>query len=722
MAERPRHQRGAALLLALLVLIMAGLIALTPSLRRANSSANERIEAVSDSLAAAKAALIGYAINYPALYPGQSPGYLPCPDLDNDGSADPPCGLQGETVIGRLPWKQLGLSDLHDESGECLWYAVSGNFKNNPPPPQLNWDSRGQIAIQDATTGQLLASPADASGGVAAAIIAAGPPLAGQERGQGNQRCHGLPANDYANYLDGAYVSPAPGTLTLKMGSRTHATINDRLIWITPRELFGRIKKRTDFPSIIYGLQSAIGTTLEQSGLANGPANAQDQGSKSVGGLPAGFTVTNTLYGDLQKRWDDQFRYARCQGGTPCLVINGKNCRGALVFTGERQGGGPRSDSEKGMPGSYPMAAYLEGDVLTVFSSASTTIGTASTNYQPSAPANDLVQCLGSTTLSFNEDLTTLATTAPPLPNQQSLVQIDPSTKTVTLGLPAVNLGGAQPGDLAACTWFSQPKLFGHGLRAYFEFNVATPGEGFTLAIVDAERNPGAGSCGAAGQHLGYSGINTLSAPANRIAWPKIGLEFDMVSNAGYDESRPLLGLGRNDNLIGSPHMAFVFWGNSSASSLPGGTRLPDWDDNAHGLGGPFSSTGPSDPMNPVMRLAARRLSIIDDVNRTVRIRLDISRNHDSATRRATYTLDAWAFNPNNTACFVENIQMQDFSTPFAPIHPGCRTTNHISHTVTLDDTGSDKAFRLAKLGFTVGQTLLGAKITLSKFSAEFLP
>ena len=80
----------------------------------------------------AKEALIGFAATYEKTHPGQPLGYLPCPDYDGDGSAEGACSCSGYSVVGRLPWRTLGLPPLRDGSGECLWYAVSGNYKDNP--------------------------------------------------------------------------------------------------------------------------------------------------------------------------------------------------------------------------------------------------------------------------------------------------------------------------------------------------------------------------------------------------------------------------------------------------------------------------------------------------------------------------------------------------------------------------------------------------------------
>ncbi|MBK8120557.1 MAG: hypothetical protein IPK39_16285 [Sulfuritalea sp.] len=96
----------------------------------------------SDSLAQAREALLAYAATYRD-DPSRSTevfGYLPCPDTSGktgiqtpgDGEAAATCGTSEQAAIGLLPYKTLGLPDLRDSSGVCLWYAVAGGFKNNP--------------------------------------------------------------------------------------------------------------------------------------------------------------------------------------------------------------------------------------------------------------------------------------------------------------------------------------------------------------------------------------------------------------------------------------------------------------------------------------------------------------------------------------------------------------------------------------------------------------
>lgn len=149
-------QRGAVLLAALLVLIIGSSFLL---LSRLNAAARQsyRDEQTARALSEAKDALIGFALAYADTHLGQPPGYLPCPDFDGNGRAEPDnnkCGTAGESVIGRLPWFTLKLPPLRDGAGECLWYAVSGNYKDKPKKT-LTSDTDGQFVLE--TTGNVVA-------------------------------------------------------------------------------------------------------------------------------------------------------------------------------------------------------------------------------------------------------------------------------------------------------------------------------------------------------------------------------------------------------------------------------------------------------------------------------------------------------------------------------------------------------------------------------------
>lgn len=138
-----------------------------------------RDKVTADALAQAKEALIGFAvkvqINNSASGNQPRPGDLPCPDTNNDGSADS-CNAQ---EIGRLPWKTLGIPKLRDGSGETLWYAVSTNFKNNSRTGSLNSDTPGTISVFS-PEGVLIHDGGGSTGAVAV-ILAPGAVLTRQD-------------------------------------------------------------------------------------------------------------------------------------------------------------------------------------------------------------------------------------------------------------------------------------------------------------------------------------------------------------------------------------------------------------------------------------------------------------------------------------------------------------------------------------------------------------
>jgi hypothetical protein len=142
-------QAGAALIILLTIFILGSITFLLSQLNeRAHYMLDDQEQTIR-VLTQAKEALLGFAATYAQNHEVKLQGYLPCPNRDGDGSAEPPCSEKGQTVIGRFPWRTLGIPPLRDGSGECLWYAVSGNFKDNPKQ-WLTSDSNGMIVIRNA--------------------------------------------------------------------------------------------------------------------------------------------------------------------------------------------------------------------------------------------------------------------------------------------------------------------------------------------------------------------------------------------------------------------------------------------------------------------------------------------------------------------------------------------------------------------------------------------
>jgi hypothetical protein len=178
---------------------------------------------------------------------------LPCPDRIGDGVADTSastCLATGETAFGLLPWSTLGLPPLRDADGECLWYAVSGDFKDAAPAATVrpvNADTDGRITVSD-EAGRTLATQ------LVAVVFAPGTNLTQQARnamaGGADKPCVTPSSNaiaDAALYLDkivlsGATINnaqPAPAAsapVTFVQLTGTvdkQSLLNDQLAWIT---------------------------------------------------------------------------------------------------------------------------------------------------------------------------------------------------------------------------------------------------------------------------------------------------------------------------------------------------------------------------------------------------------------------------------------------------------------------------------------------------------
>lgn len=237
-------QHGSALILLMLVLLLIATAALFSGLN-GSTVRIKRDKTTASALAEAKAALIGYTLTN-----GTKPGTLPCTDYENnnDGSADTSGSNNCKAFIGRLPWKQLGVPMLKDGYGECLWYALSPDFRN-----QMTVANRKLNPINSNTPGTItLVNDNEASLGnvnpVIAVIIAPNSPVNGQSRsGEASDYC---PGDSLAgNYLDArGAVNNATGNVvgdnyTFKLGKADN-DFNDQLVYITAKEFYAPLKKR----------------------------------------------------------------------------------------------------------------------------------------------------------------------------------------------------------------------------------------------------------------------------------------------------------------------------------------------------------------------------------------------------------------------------------------------------------------------------------------------
>ena len=260
------RQRGAALLLALLLALTLafGLLLQASSPTTARLARERRTD---QALAQAKAALIAWSVVQGDLGGDiyDRPGSLPCPDLDDTGTAAGSCAANRGTSLGRLPSKTLGVEVLRDADGERLWYALSNNFRVRHSAA-INSDTRGQLQLY-AADGTTLLTPAGEE--LAAIVFAAGAPLRGQDRVGG--------ANNAANFLDAAAPwnnasAPGPFVAGPLSDAQGEIVVNDRVMILTTRELLGAVEQR-----VLSEAQNALAAfALTHAGKYPNPAKADD--------------------------------------------------------------------------------------------------------------------------------------------------------------------------------------------------------------------------------------------------------------------------------------------------------------------------------------------------------------------------------------------------------------------------------------------------------------
>lgn len=208
-----KRQNGAALLIALIVVVLAITAGLLSAYNGRNSQSG-RDKITETALAQAKAALIAWSASN-ANFPGQ----LPCPEdltlvgTQNEGLAQISC-TSIDPMIGRLPWRTLGLGDLRDGNGERLWYVLSPGFRTAP----INSDTSASLTIDGV------------SNAAVALVISPGTPLEGQNRSNNVP----LPAD----YLDSTNAT-GPNFVSVRS-----ALVNDYVIPVTIDQWSRPVEKR----------------------------------------------------------------------------------------------------------------------------------------------------------------------------------------------------------------------------------------------------------------------------------------------------------------------------------------------------------------------------------------------------------------------------------------------------------------------------------------------
>jgi hypothetical protein len=263
-ARSLRHQYGFGGILLLILLIGGAAGAALFAFSRSDPLPAKQERRVTDALGGAKAALVGYALSRglaKCSNPGNltqcaqeeegRPGELPCPDINNDGLEDKPCS--SGPLLGRLPWKTLGIPEPKDFDGETLWYALSGPFRdwdsnpNGASGKRINSDTRGNITVRGA-------SGTDVTTDAVAVIIAPGAPFGTQNRsGTTTALCNltnvtiarSFCASNYLEsitMLTGTSANDGP-FIRVNDGARSNV-FNDRIVYLTTREIIPQLEMR----------------------------------------------------------------------------------------------------------------------------------------------------------------------------------------------------------------------------------------------------------------------------------------------------------------------------------------------------------------------------------------------------------------------------------------------------------------------------------------------
>jgi hypothetical protein len=462
------------------------------------------------------------------------------------------------------------------------------------------------------------------------------------------------PDTPKAMSIQGAVQKDGDGKLWLggcPSGENCDIVANDKGLALTADTLFATMRKNRYFRDDINSMLDRMSDCLRDQ-IASG-SFALDSNSTGLPPAPANKLAgrlpnNNPCYGDgLDPRgyfsnYKEQLFIAKPI--PPALsaftvTSDGINatCAGVLLFGNQRgiftssYGTIKQSritTSEKNTPSNY-----LEDIDLTSFTGTGSIFSGRSQFTRPTTPESsyqDIARCIPAGVSFQSVESTTLTALG-----VNQLSRYDPAARTLTLGSLNVTttsaISSTNEAALFGCAW-QDSHAMGSGVRSYFMFNISNtgaPGPGFTFAAIDGDRNT-ANVCGAASQHLGFSG-NNGSTPF--ISAPKIGIEFDTQRHFrsqtpflpdGFDPSLVssatklnTLANGRADPSYAGGHIAVVYWGSSTmvstgyACTVTADCRSPsicdagvcklsaEEDDNVHGQL-PVLPTERPPPRNPI--------------------------------------------------------------------------------------------------------------------------
>ncbi|MCB1932850.1 MAG: hypothetical protein KDI45_10310 [Candidatus Accumulibacter sp.] len=384
-----RRQSGIALMAMLLLVGLWGLYLFVGQLNATQSVVAARQQRAATALAQAREALVGDAVS--RLSVGDA-GYLRLPDLGSnaalvtEGYASLTFAGEGKdlSVIGKFPWKTISAAPLRDQDGECLWYVVSGRFKNSTPALKtdvFNWDTLGQIDVIG-SSGNVIAR------NLAALIVAPGRALGQQSRAlaaPAYAECGGnYDARNYLdpfNYVDAAGVNYFLGGINNRVAANTSNRsfiasggngYNDRFIFVTVDHVFDPLIRRSDFAA-------AIGALLDDPTFRADLKVIPVVDAKGTGDTKFCRRAKDPVFCE---NWKEMLWF-RAVGASSCDRI--------LIFAGRKTAGQRRGTSiEKATPSNY-----LEEPNASAFVTPTATAAdfSGAQDFDFRNPGADLVRC-----------------------------------------------------------------------------------------------------------------------------------------------------------------------------------------------------------------------------------------------------------------------------------------------------------------------------------------
>lgn len=244
-ARSAARQRGAALLILVTVLVLGIAWFTVGALGKAAPTTAETETQTGAALQAGKQALLAYVAQYAARSGTAEPGQLPCPEsltLSSPGQSSTSCSATA-IVVGRLPWRTLGIDQLRDGDGEPLWYMMQG-FRN----PPINFGTAGQLIYNGSQVVAMIIAP----GRPLNTLPVSGAPPAGCTQQNQLVATRNTATLNPANFIEcgittGSLTAPGNATWT-----------NDRVIAITAAEWADAIA-----PAVADRLQRQVAPALE---------------------------------------------------------------------------------------------------------------------------------------------------------------------------------------------------------------------------------------------------------------------------------------------------------------------------------------------------------------------------------------------------------------------------------------------------------------------------